>query len=151
MLNLQATAERIDTDAADPATSRALVVFNQTDQPLSGTAVFWAAMSWPIATPLPPLIVTDFDGNAVSFMLTDFSDSPDRKGRTDRQHLAFALRFAVHDVPAHGWRTYIASYIASYAAQPPAETSASLPPNTPGLVIVETLPHPGDLPATGTF
>ncbi len=147
MINQQSIAQRINTGAADPATSRALVVFNQTDQPLSGTAVFWAAMSWPIATPLPPLIVTDFDGNAVPFTVTDFSHSPDRKGRADRQHLAFALRFAVHDVPAHGWRTYLASY----AAQPSAEAPASLPPETLGLIVVETLPHPSDLPATGTF
>lgn len=147
MLNLQSFAERIDTGTADPATSRALVVFNQTHQPLSGTAVFHAAMSWPRATPLPPLIVTDFDGNSVPFTVTDFSCSPDRKGRADRKHLAFALRFAVHDVPAHGWRTFIASY----AAQPPAEASSSLPPETPGLVVVETHPHPGDLPAEGTF
>ena len=142
MSNLQAIAERINTGAADSTTSRALVVFNQTDQPLSGTAVFHAAMSWPLETPLPPIVVTDFDGNSIPCLVTEFSDGPDRKGRADQRHLAFALRFAVQDVPAQGWRTYIASY----AAQPSAETTTWLPSDTPGLLVVETLPHSGDLP-----
>ena len=58
MAILAAIADRIDTGLDSPETSRALVVFNRTEQPLSGVAVFRASMSWPRDMPLPPVVVT---------------------------------------------------------------------------------------------
>ncbi len=144
MTRLTEVAERVNTGADDPETSRALVVFNQADLPVSGVAVFRAAMSWPRALPLPPVVVTD-DGQAVASAVCDRAEAPDLKGRTDRCLLSFSLCFAVSDVPANGWRTYIAAY-----------TDAPAPPlgdfvETPGLVVVETTRHGGDLPPVGNF
>lgn len=139
-------AKRIETGLADPHTSRALVVFNLTDSPISGSAVFHAEMSWPVGTPLPPVVVMEMDGTRVASALTDQYKSPDLKGRADRRHLSFDLYFLVRDVPACGWKTYLAAY---------AERGSSVQDNalteTPGLIVVETLCHEGDLPPVGTF
>ena len=144
-LSLIAIAERIDTGTDDPETSRALVVFNQTDQPMSGIGVFQASMSWPRETSLPPVIVTETDGNPVSAALMTLTVGLDAKGRPDRSQLSFSLRFAVSDVPANGWRTYIASY-----AKNPSPVLLDCT-ETPGLVVVETTRHGGDLPPVGKF
>lgn len=133
--DLRALAERINTGADNPETSRALVVFNQTASPLSGVAVFDASMSWPVGVPLPPVVVTDFDGRPIIAELVNFADGPDAAGRAGRRQLTFTLRFAVSDVPARGWKTYFAAY-------------APLPAPTPGLTVLETDHHDGDLPPT---
>jgi len=138
------SAERIDTGLDAPDTSRALVVFNQTDAPLRGVAVFRASMSWPRGLPLPPVVVTDA-GRAVPSAVRDRTEGPDAKGRADRLRLAFSLCFAVADVPANGWRTFIASY--TDAPAPALEDFME----TPGLVVVETTRHGGDLPPVGVF
>ena len=140
--DLQAIADRINTGTADPDTSRALVVFNLTDLPLSGIAAFQADMSWHADTPLPPVVVTDMDGQAVPSAITDFREDVDRKGRADRRQITFSLRFAVQDVPPQGWRTYIASYTSEAA---PDATGAPAD-ETLGLIVVETMRHLGDLP-----
>lgn len=144
---LRQIAERIDTGEADPQASRALVVFNVTERALSGTTVFRANMAWPKSLSLPPILLTDSAGHGVPCAVSEINESPDKKGRADHCHLSFALRFTVQDVPAQGWRTFIASY---------ADASPILPPDladaeTPGLIVIETLPHAGDLPANGTF
>lgn len=144
MSDLAAIAERIHTGLDSPETSRALVVFNQTEQSVSGVAVFHASMSWPRDLPLPPVVVTD-EGKAVSSAVRDMTDGPDAKGRHDRCQLRFSLCFAVSDVPANGWRTYIASYVEVPA--PPLEDFVE----TPGLVVVETTRHGGGLPLVGNF
>lgn len=144
MRQLAEIAERINTGLDDPETSRALVVFNQTDQPVSGVAVFRAAMSWPRALPLPPVLVTD-GGLAVPSIVRDVTEAPDLKGRADRCQFGFSLCFAVSDVPANGWRTSIAAY-----ADMPASVLGDFV-ETPGLVVVETTRHGGDLPSVGVF
>lgn len=137
MTDLRTVAERINTGSDNPETSRALVVFNETGAPLSGVAVFEASMSWPVAVPLPPVAVTEFDGTPVVSECADFADGPDVKGRADRRQISFVLRFAVTDVPAHGWKTYLAAY-------------APVPAPTLGLTVLETTRHDGDLPQEGT-
>ncbi len=144
MRHFAAIADRINTGRDDPETSRALVVFNRTDQPLSGIAVFHTAMSWPRDLPLPPVLVTD-NGRPVPSSVRDMSTGPDAKGRPGRRQLAFALAFAVTDVPANGWRTCIAAY--TDAPAPALEDFVE----TPGLLVVETTRHGGDLPPTGNF
>jgi len=144
MTQLADIADRINTGLEDPENSRALVVFNRTDQPASGVAVFRAAMSWPHNLPLPPVVVTDA-GRPVPSAIHDMTEGPDTKGRADRRQLAFALRFAVADVPAKGWRTYIAAY--TDVPMPALEDFVE----TPSLVVVETTRHGGDLPPTGNF
>jgi len=139
-----AITERINTGTDDPDISRALIVFNQSDAPLSGVAVFRAAMAWPCGLPLPPVVVTD-DGRAVPSAVRDRTEGPDAKGRADHLLLGFSLCFAVADVPANGWRTYIASYTDApvFVLEDFVET--------PGLVVVETTRHGGALPPVGVF
>lgn len=139
-------AERINTGTSAPDTSRALVVFNLTDEPIAGPAVFHAFMSWPVGTPLPPVAVMDMDGTRVTSSITDWTEGPDAKGRADRRQLSFAIRFAVSDVPAQGWRTYIAAYVSEPVPNPNADLT-----ETAGLVVLETTRHEGDLPPVGTF
>lgn len=143
--DLQAIAGRIDTGADSPDTSRALVVFNLTDAPLGGVAVFRASMSWPLHTPLPPVVVGGLAHAPVPAAVRDMTESPDAKGRPGRCQLGFSLCFAASDVPAHGWRTFIASY--ADTASPPLQDFVE----TPGLVVVETTRHGGDLPPVGRF
>ena len=145
MPDLQAIAERIHTGTENPDISRALVVFNSTPQFLSGVAVFRALMAWLRDTPLLPVSISDADGIAVPSAIRDLSKGPDAKGRADRVQLSFSLRFAVADVPANGWRTYFASY-----ADVPALALKDFV-ETPGLVVVETTRHGGDLPMVGNF
>ena len=142
---MEAIAERINTGTDNSETSRALIVFNLTDKPISGVAAFSASMSWLLGVPLPPGAVTDFDSNPVASAIYDLGLGPDTKGRADRCQLSFNLRFAASDVPAHGWRTYIASYTKTAAEQ------AELGLGAVELVVIETLRHSGDLPPTGTF
>ena len=144
--NLQAIADRINTGTENSDASRALVVFNLTNNPLSGVAVFHADMSWQAGKPLLPVVVRDKRGPVAS-RITDMSEGPDSRGRADRVRLVFDLRFRVQDVPSQGWRTYIAEY----ASQPAPEMLDELSPKMPGVVVVETLRHEGDLPPVGTF
>ncbi len=144
MRHLAAIADRINTGLDDPDTSRALVVFNLTPLPLSGVTVFRVAMSWPRGLPLPPVVVTDA-GRSVPSSVRDLAEGPDAKGRPDRRQLSFSLGFAVSEVPASGWRTYIAAYTDS--PSPALEDFVE----TPGLVVVETTRHGGDLPPVGSF
>ncbi len=144
MTQLAAIAERVNTGLDDPDTSRALVVFNQTDQPASGIAVFRAAMSWPRDLLLPPVVVTD-EGRIVPAAVRNMTEAPDIKGRAARCQLTFSLCFAVSDVPAKGWRTYIAAY-----TDAPAATLGDFM-ETSGLVVVETTRHGGDLAPVGNF
>ena len=143
MLDLQPIVERISTGTENPETSRALVVFNLTPQPQSGVAVFRASMSWPRDVPLPPVVVTDADGAIVPSAVREMQAGPDTKGRVERVQLSFTLYFAVSDVPANGWRTYIASY----ADEPTLALKDFV--ETPGLTVVETTRHGGDLPMQG--
>lgn len=143
--NLHPIAERINAGTESPDTSRALVVFNLTPQPQSGVAVFRASMSWPRDVPLPPVIVTDGDGLAIPSALREMTQNADAKGRTDRVQLGFAIHFAAADVPAQGWRTYVASYTDA----PSPELENALP--NADLVVVETTRHGGDLPPVGNF
>lgn len=137
-------AERINTGTEDPETSRALVVFNSSSQALSGVAVFRASMAWSHKTPLPPVSITDANGATVPSVVRETQTGPDAKGRTDRVQLSFSLCFAVFGVPANGWRTYIASY----ADAPTLVLEDSV--ETPGLFVVETTRHGGDLPMQGS-
>ncbi len=145
MPDTHSIAKRINTGTENPATSRALVVFNSITQTLSGTAVFRAAMAWPRDVPLPPVSVTDTDGSVVPSTVREMQTGPDVKGRADRVQLSFALCFAISDVPASGWRTYIASY-----ADAPTLALEDFV-ETPGLTVVETTRHSGDLPMQGSF
>lgn len=145
MPDLQSIAERINTGTENPDTSRALVVFNSTSQPLSGVAVFRASMAWLRDTPLPPVSITDANGRIVSSAVREMQAGPDAKGRADRVQLSFALCFVVSEVPANGWRTYVASY---------AEAPTLLLEDfvvTPGLLVVETTRHDGNLALVGTL
>lgn len=141
--DFQKLADRIDTGLDCPETSRALVVFNLTEGILSGVAVFSASMSWSSGTLLPPVLVTDTEGNAVPAVIAEMTEGPDPKGRLDRCCLSFSLAFAAADVPAQGWRTYLAFY---------AETPSpllSFASETPGLSVTETTRHDGSLPPVG--
>ena len=144
-INLQAIAERINTRTENPETSRALVVFNSTSQALSGVAVFRASMAWPRDMPLPPVTLTNADGEVVSSAVREMEMGPDAKGRADRAQISFALCFAVSDIPANGWRTYLASYTDA----PPLALEDFV--GTLGLLVVETTRHSGDLPMQGSF
>lgn len=147
--DFQAIAERINTGAENPETSRALVVFNSTFQSLSGMAVFRASYSWPRNLPLPPVVVTDSDGAVVLSALQEQREAADEKSRADRMQLSFALCFAVCDVPAQGWRTYIASYTEAPMLTQKDDREDFV--ETPGLVVVETMRHDGALPMQGRF
>lgn len=138
-------AERINTGTENPDISRALVVFNSTTQTLSGTAAFRASMAWPRGVPLPPVSVTDAAGSMVPSAIRDLREGPDAKGRADRVQFSFSLCFAVSDVPANGWRTYLASY----ADAPTLALEDFM--EMPGLVVVETTRHGGELPPIGSF
>ena len=151
--NPQETAVRIDTGTAKPETTRALVVFNITDEPLSGAAMFEASMAWPVNELMPFIAVTDMDGTPTASDIPDLAEGPDPEGRVDYRLVAFQLRFAVQDVPANGWRTYLAYMSGDYdapdeGAVPDPEAVGEL---TAGLEIVETGRHGGDLPPVGTF
>ena len=103
-------------------------------------------MSWPSSQPLPPVVVMEMNGlAALASALHELSEAPDLKGRTDRRLLSFTLHFAVTDIPAQGWRTYIASYRDTPA--PLLETGTE----SAELIVVETLRHGGDLPPVGNF
>ena len=143
--DLQAIAERVNTGTENPDTSRALVVFNSTDRPLGGVAVFGASMAWPRDVPLPPVSITAADGVTVPSAIREMQQRPEAKGRADRVQLSFALYFAVSDVPANGWRTYLASY--TNVPAPALEDFVE----TPGLSVVETTRHGGDLALAGTL
>ena len=143
--DLQSITERINTGTENPDTSRALVVFNLTPQLLSGTAVFRASMSWPRDFPLPPITVTDSAGVPVPSVIQDKTQGPDTQGRADRVQLSFAIYFCVTGVPANGWRTYLASY--ADAPSPPRKDFVE----TPGLTVVETTRHAGDLAMAGVL
>jgi hypothetical protein len=140
--DLQTIAAQIHTGVSNPETSRALIVFNRTDGFLDGTAVFRAEMSWSADLPLPPVVISELGGAAVSSVLTDWQEEPDPKGRADKRQISFALHFAVHNVPAQGWRTYIAAY--SDAIGPVLPESQC--DETLGLIVIETLRHEGPLP-----
>jgi hypothetical protein len=142
---LQSLADSINTGLDNPETSRALIVFNQTDQAQSGITIFRASMSWPRNQPLPPVAVMNGEGSLVSAAIGEMSEAPDPKGRADRLLLSLALRFEVTNVPPLGWRTYYASY--AEHASPPLENAAE---NT-DLIVIETTRHGGDLPTTGNF
>ena len=142
---LQSLADNINTGLDNPETSRALVVFNQMHLSQSGTAVFRASMSWPLNLPLPPVAVTNGEGNLVPAIIRELTESPDPKGRADRVLLCFALHFSADAVLANGWRTYYASYAES--ASPLLENAAE---NT-DLIVIETTRHGGDLPPAGNF
>jgi len=114
--------------------------------PLSGVAVFPADMSWPLGTSLPPVAVMEMDGTPVASAITAKSAGPDRKGRANRCQLTFELRFAVTDVPARGWKTYIAAY-----TPVPSLLTLTEVTETSGLLVIETTRHAGDLPPVGTF
>lgn len=144
-INLQAITERINTGTDNPETSRALVVFNSTPQALTGVAVFRASMAWPRDVLLPPVTLTDTDGEVVPSAVREIETGPDVKGRADKVQLSFALCFAVSDVPANCYRTYIASY----ADAPPLALEDFV--GTLGLLVVETTRHSGDLPMQGSF
>lgn len=141
---LHSLADRINTGTDDQDASRGLVVFNLTDSPLSGVAVFHASMSWPQGVLLPPILITQ-GSEIVPCAIRNLTEEPDAKGRADRRKLSFALFFAVSDIPAQGWRTYIAAY--AEAPSPPLRDFVE----TLGLSVVETTRHGGDLPPVGTF
>lgn len=143
--DLQAIAERINTGTDSPETSRALVAFNSTAQAISGVAVFRVSMAWSRDVPLPPVSITDADGNTVPSAVREMQTGPDAKGRADRVQISFSLCFAVSDVPANGWRTYVASY----ADVPPLALENFV--ETQGLSVVETTRHGGDLPRQGSL
>ena len=145
MPDLQSITERINTGTENPETSRALVVFNSISSALSGVALFRASMAWLRDVPLPPVSVTDAAGSVVASAVREMQTGPDTKGRADRVHLSFALYFAATEVPVNGWRTYIASYAEglTLALEDFVET--------PGLIVVETTRHSGDLAMTGNF
>lgn len=145
--DLNEIARRIDTGSANPETSRALVVFNESDAPVTGVAVFQAEISWPMNDLLPFIAVSDMEGNPVISDIPDIAEGPDPKGRADWQRLAFPLRFAVADVPPRGWRTYLAFYGGEIVAPDPQ----GLDIESAGLTVVETTRHGGDLPSCGTF
>ncbi len=144
LFDFQAIAERINTGTDSPDTSRALVVFNSTFQTLSGIAVFRASMAWPRDVPLPPVSITDTGGDVIPSAIREMQTGPDAKGRADRVQLSFSLCFAVADVPANGWRTYIASY-----TDAPTLLLEDFV-ETPRLSVVETTRHSGDLPTQGS-
>jgi hypothetical protein len=152
MPDFAALVARIDTGTDNAETSRALVVFNTTEETVSGVAVFEASMTWPVNDLVPFVAVTDTDGNAVASDIPDLAEGPDPNGREDHRLLAFQLRFAVSNVSAKGWRTYLA-YLAGDAGpdevMPP--DPEGLEGETPGLQVIETTRHGGDLPPTGTF
>ena len=144
-INLQSIADCINTGCDSPDTSRALVVFNMTDKLLNGVAVFRASMAWPRDVLLPPVTLTDTDVEVVSSAVREMQTGPDVKGRADKVQLSFALCFAVSDIPASGWRTYLASYsdAPTLALEDFVETL--------GLTVVETTRHDGDLAMVGNF
>ena len=143
--DLQSIAERIHTGTGNPDMSRALVVFNSTAQSLDGFAVFRASYSWPRGVPLPPVSVTDTKGALVPSAIREMQEGPDTKGRAGRVPLSFSLCFAVSAIPANGWRTYIASYTDALILT--LEDFVE----TPGLTVVETTRHGGDLPTQSSF
>jgi len=140
---LQAIAERINTGTDNTDTSRALTVFNLTRHSQSGIAVFRASMSWPRDVLLSPVVITDTDGGMVPSAVREMTQGADAKGRADRVQLSFAIYFMVTDVPANGWRTYIASY-----TDAPSPGLENAPPNA-DLVVMETTRHGGELPLVG--
>ncbi len=149
--DLQNLAGRIDTGDADSETSRALVVFNTTGKALTGVAVHEASMAWPVNALVPFIAVTDTNGSPVASDIPNLAEGPDPGGRADHRLLAFQLRFAVQDVPARGWQTYLVFMAGDAVDETAAPEPQGLDTETPGLVVVETSRHQGDLPPVGTF
>lgn len=145
--DLAALAERIHTGLNDPESSRALIVFNSSGEEYSGVAIFHADMAWPVGVSLPPIVVREREGAVVASVLTAWQEGPDAKGRADHRQIAFDLRFGVQNVPAHGWRTYIASYEEVPTVSFPADVTGL----AAGVIVVETQRHAGDLPPVGRF
>ncbi|MCW3061816.1 MAG: hypothetical protein JWQ02_3637 [Capsulimonas sp.] len=145
---LRQTAENIDTGLDAPETSRALVVFNATDEALSGNAVYHAQMSWKRGAELPPIAVTQLDGQTVPSWVSPVQRDEDERGRLDREQIAFDISFAVTDVPANGWKTYLAWFTDQ---APSKKFDEDLRKPHTGLLVIETTRHGGHLPASGTF
>ncbi|MEO7719393.1 MAG: hypothetical protein ABIY70_24590 [Capsulimonas sp.] len=145
---LRQAAENIDTGLDAPETSRALVVFNTTHEIGNGTAVYHAQMPWRRGVPLPPIMVTQWDGAIVPSWVSPVQRTKDERDRPDREQIAFDIFFSVKDVYAQGWKTYLAWFTDQTSSEEFDEA-----PRTPrtGFVVIETTRHGGHLPTSGTF
>jgi len=126
-------ASRIDTGTTNPDSSRALIVFNTTSEPLSGIAVFHVDMPWRDGRELQGIQVSHLLSQRVC--ISSISEPIFSGGR-----IMFDLCFEVVDIPALGWDTYIAEYV-----ETATNKLSTLHPNTVDLVVHETPRHTGSL------
>lgn len=130
-------ASQIDTGTENFDNSRALIVFNSTDKPVSGIACFHVDMPWRRDKILPAIDIYHFLTNQATrcrYSLTPGFMPADRR-------LVFDLSFEVKDIPALGWDTYIAEYVEK--VKTPRLNAEDW---IDSLIVAETLRHPGEYP-----
>jgi hypothetical protein len=139
-------SEAIDTGLDHPETSRALIVFNTSGEPLVGLLVFHVEMPWRVGHDLPPLQATNLASQRVCrhrILNLIFVPPPHDE---DRGLLHFDLWIEVEGVAPRGWETLIVEYV-SRSGEEQTDAVIPLPLDPDRYVIVETLRHGGDLPS----
>jgi hypothetical protein len=138
----QEIADNINTLGTDPSISRALVVFNPSEIPYSGTVVFKVDMPWRSNKALPKI---NINHHVSSGLTSSTITSPILLDENiDKTRIQFDIVFEVLNVPSRGWDTYIASYSDDKAKN---SISSSIDYEI-SLRVVETTIHPGNLPST---
>ncbi|MDX1931336.1 MAG: hypothetical protein SFU56_01900 [Capsulimonadales bacterium] len=150
-MNLQEWAERIDTSSlTGGAPTRALVVFNRTDQAGSGRVRF--AASFPMRREVcpQPVTVRSPEGPVVPSRLTVSEVTDEPAQGAGRVRWTMELEFVVEEVPPGGWKTYAATFGFSEAS---GSGDSARFDGMPLLAwpVVETECHAGTLPLTGRF
>ncbi len=144
---LRHQTERIDTRCGRPESTRALVVWNTGDAPVSGIAVFHADYRVRSGFTLPGILVTASDGTVMASSTLNFTEAVD-EGEEDRPRIAFDLAFAIREIPARSWAAYFAAYAAEAGPRLGACDLDAIPRS---LAVIETLCRAGELPMAGSF
>jgi hypothetical protein len=136
-------AKAVATGFSDPATSRALVVFNITTQPIAGVVVFQVEMPWRADRRFPPLRVSNLvTGKTAPHAIANLRYEPAVDQPRDG-HIKFELCFECASIAGRGWDTYIAQYAET---EDDSEFALDGPIDRTAYRIFETLPHDGPLP-----
>jgi hypothetical protein len=143
---LKSIADQINTGACDIDVARALVVFNVSDEEITGIAGFAAEIGWLANDPLPAISISELDGNSIPSAMRSISKKPDPKGRPGRCRISFELVFATCGIPASGWKTYTAVYSDEVNGTPLLSGTVV----DERLIVIETLFHDGRFTSIST-
>jgi hypothetical protein len=148
----RAVADRVDTAALcsrSDVPARALVVFNPAPTPTrNGVAVFRAAFPVRESVGARPVTVRNDRGFRAATRRENETLEP-MPGAPGRLLWSFDLVFAVHEVPALGWRSFAARY--EDDTPPPDFGTLDVVAPASRLSSAETECHGGDLPAIFTL